>query len=102
MTRSSSFIHAKHTLEITGRVDLHGREPAVVTSQGIYDLAADECARFASQYLGHPATGSVDFGDLPVSADSWNAGTRTDECVVGLVGADGQWETTDGPLMAQG
>jgi hypothetical protein len=89
-----------HDFEVTGSINLRGRASDVPATTDAWDqLIGDDCERLVTSYLGRsPSDPNVRSGYLGIPPESWAAGRRVVECMVGVYDAQGKSVPGVGPI----
>ena len=88
-----------HLLEVTGTVDLGGQGLGSPTVDAIRNAAARQCAQVSAAFVGQSLPSTLESGSLDVRPETWAAGGRLVECVIGQPSASG-WVPVTGTRKA--
>ena len=88
-----------HLLEVTGTVDLSGQGLGSPTVDAIRNAAEQSCGHVAAAFLGRSLPSDLASDSLSLAPESWAAGSRLVECVVGRISGSG-WVPASGSMKA--
>ena len=88
-----------HLFEVTGTVDLGGQGLVSPTIDVIRRAAAQPCSQVSTAFLGRSLPATLESGSLGVPPETWAAGGRLAECVIGQPSASG-WVPVTGTRKA--
>ena len=88
-----------HLLEVTGTVDLSGQGLGSPTLDVTRSAAARPCGQVSEAFLGRSLPATLESGSLGVPPETWAAGGRLAECVIGQPSASG-WVPVTGTRKA--